>query len=239
MMSVVSGSLAMIYETRQAYLLHHQPSGDSSQWLTLLSREAGLLKLRYQGGRSLKKSGSVQLFTPLILSLERRPQSLWLKQIELGPIPPLLTGERLICAWYLNELLLLSLKPQEPCPDLFDAYQSSLLALHQAESPVQRETALRRFELSLLDNQGLRPDFTHCADGQPIIAGKNYQFKAGCGFIAAEGGWPGAIILDLPQLKEGQRSILKKIMRKAIAHLLDGKPIKSRDLFRAPQIHSS
>src|SRR3989338_7820562 len=124
----------MICETQTAYLLHHQAIGDTSQLLTLLTRDLGLLKLRYKGGRTIKKAGTVQLFTPLIISLQHRHQRLWLQQVELGPLASPLLGDNLICAWYVNELLVLTLKPQEACLELFNEYHLCLLrsGYHQA-----------------------------------------------------------------------------------------------------------
>ncbi len=96
-------------------------------------------------------------------------------------------GAALIPGFYLNELLLRLLARHDPHPQLFDAYADALPALqHRDEVSVQ--SALRAFELSLLQEIGVLPDLhVETLTLQPLRAEAAYALRPEVGVIAAPG----------------------------------------------------
>ncbi len=93
-------------------------------------------------------------------------------------------GDALLCAFYLNELLMRLLAREDPHPPLFDAYSE---ALAQLSGGAALDETLRRFEWQLLREIGYAPDLQRDAAGRPIEAARRYHWMSGDGFVAEEG----------------------------------------------------
>lgn len=99
-------------------------------------------------------------FHPLLLSWSGRGEVKTLTQAELNGFLPI-QGRTLMSAWYLNELILSFLAPEDPHPELYDLY---LLTLEQLAQGQRVNPLLRRFEWQLLELVGYglsepMPDF--------------------------------------------------------------------------------
>jgi DNA repair protein RecO (recombination protein O) len=124
-------------------------------------------------------------------------------------------------------------------PDLFALYAQTLDDL-QAEP--FNSAALRQFELGLLRALGLAPDFQFAVDGQPIRADARYGLNPEQGFflltqasMATRLEVSGQTLLELASATLSQRAVereSKHLMRSLIHHALNGKELKSRELFR-------
>ena len=102
--------------------------------------------------RKSRFKGYLQIFSPLLASWSGKRDLMNLNHLELIGLPYQLTGEPLLCAFYLNELLLRLLPKDDPYPEIFTDYQETLKAL---EFPVNGVAPiLRRFEKRLLDHLG-------------------------------------------------------------------------------------
>lgn len=220
--------------TVEAWVLHKQVSGDTSLWIDFFCRDYGLIRCLYKGGRTLKKNNVIHLFTPLHITFEKRYDRFYIKTIESLTLASFLQGDALFCAYYINEILYYSLKPELADPLLFDAYQQVMQALTSNPQRLILESLLRRFEWTLIHACGYTFSLTKDIQGNDLKADQYYLFNPGQGFVAHPTGIPGAHLLALANDDLEHFAHLKSakiIMRQAIDHLLDGRPIKARSLF--------
>lgn len=231
----------MTIEACQGWLIHKWASGDTSNRLMLFTREAGLIKCHFRGGRLPKNQAILQAFQPLWLMFDHRTKGSFLNKIEASSSSLSLTGTHLFAGLYLNELLYHVQPEGEAYPDLYDAYEYTLNALAflpaDTEQRLAMELLLRRFEWQLLSQQGLLCSFEHEANSSTMIQPQqHYQLVPGHGFIASQQGYLGEHLVAISLGHLDNPAILltaKRIMRSAIHHLLDGKTLQSRRLFAA------
>lgn len=196
-----------------------------------------MVKALCKGGRTPKKQSFLQAFTPLWLTLDERRDWFYVRQLEAVAPQCNLVGNNLFAGLYLNELLYLALRPQDPHLHLYEAYQLTIHTLANVTDREELERCLRRFEWVLLSTCGYQITLTHDArTGLNIDPNKQYRFVAEEGFFEEKVGICGAHILALAENKLDNRDVLKvakRIMRSAINHALGGQPLKSRELLRA------
>ncbi|MBA2709822.1 MAG: DNA repair protein RecO [Tatlockia sp.] len=221
----------MTTKALEAWVLHKKPSGDSSLRLTFFTRKMGIVECLYKGGRTPKKQAVLQPFQSLWLNLNVHRDWYFVRHIEIikNTIP--LKGNALFAGFYVNELLYYALKPQDPQPELFNAYVQVMQGLSAISERLAIEILLRRFEWILLKACGysLKPQ-------NGFKQEHYYQLIAGEGFVKAEAGFSGKDIIELAEGRLETLSVLKSaklIMRQAIDHLLNGRVLKSRSLFLA------
>ena len=226
----------MITDALQAWVIHKYSSGDTSARVVFFTREHGLVKCLYKGGRTPKKQALLQAFIPLWLAMDVRGDFYYVRQLEIAATPIQLVGKNLFAGLYVNELLHYALQPQDPHATLHAAYAHALHSLMTASDRFAIEAVLRRFERVLLTSCGYHMSLTHDAHSATLIAASShYRFIAGDGFVLADEGFCGAHIIALAEDKLNDVVVLnvaKKIMRRAIDHALGGKEIKARALFR-------
>jgi len=220
-----------------AYVLHARRYGDSSLLLELLTRTQGRLACIAKGAlRPRRTDARLQAFQPLLAEVRGRGEVLTLARTEAAGPPQGLTGRSLYCGLYLNELLLKLTARQDPCGGLFDDYERALRDL-LATSAV--EPVLRRFEVRLLEHLGLGLALELDTQGQPIRADSRYTYDVDSGASPSRG--TGAAVVSgatLLALKHGDftegDSLLqaRALMRRILNHHLDGRPLRSRELFR-------
>lgn len=219
----------------EAWFLHKYPLGDTSLKISLFTKEQGLVSCLYKGGRTPKKHTVLQPFMPFWAVLEHRSGWHYLQRIESVTSPFFFEKSSLFSALYINELIYYALKPMDPHPSLFEAYEYTLKALTTVSERLVIESLLRRFEWVLLDECGYSLCLSHDAlSGAPIQPECYYCFIPGYGFQPTEKGLSGRDILAIAKEEWHQIAVLKTaklIMRSAINHLLDGQEIKSRSFF--------
>jgi DNA repair protein RecO (recombination protein O) len=227
-------------KTIEAWVLHKKWSGDTSARVSFFTREFGLIQCLCKGRRTPKKQALLQSFTPLWLTIEERYVRFFPKTIE--SISPMLhlEGHSLFSALYLNEILYYALSPDNADPTLFDAYLLTLNGLATAKERFTIESLLRRFEWTLLNVCGYSFSLTEEAHTEECIRRElNYQFVGGEGLIRVQHGVSGEHILALAQDNLTNAQYLysaKIIMRQAIDHLLGGRKINARSLFKSSSI---
>lgn len=223
-------------EFQPAYLLHSYPWRETSLIVEVFSREHGRLSLVAKGARRPLSvlRGVLMAFQPLSLSWMGRGEVKNLVQAEWQGGQPLLQGVALLCAYYLNELLLRMLAREDAHANLFDAYARTLacLAAGQAYAPL-----MRAFELTLLRELGYAPSFDCEAEsGEAIDPAGRYVFLMERGAIAAGDHGdaptiPGQALLAMAAADFSDVQTLmhaKPLMRRLIQHHLDGPPLESR-----------
>jgi DNA repair protein RecO (recombination protein O) len=224
-----------------AYVLHLRPYRESSALVEIFTRDYGRVGLIAKGVRQQRSKvmGLLQPFRPLLLSWTGKGDLVTLTGAEATAREFTLAGEGLICAFYLNELLLRLLSRRDSFETLFSLYAHSLLLL---VNPQQRQQALRLFERDLLTYLGYGPLLKYEADThQPIEAEQwySYQLEKGPGRFQSEDleGMKirGRTLLDLAQgqltdpvsLRES-----KRLLRGLLSLYLGNKPLKSQNLLK-------
>lgn len=216
-----------------AYVLHTRKYRDTSLLVDFFTAELGRCSAVVKGVYSGKnpKRNLLQPFVPLSISLQGSSELLSLSTVEMQGAPQYYVGEALACGLYLNELLTYTVHRYDPHPQLFIAYEEALAQLQSSSVAI----ALRNFELTLLEELGYGIHFIK-EDNNATA----FEFVAGRGFINAA---PNAewtinenVICDILDRKwqcpEALKSA-KRITRLALAPLLAGKTIHSRELLKA------
>jgi DNA repair protein RecO (recombination protein O) len=222
-----------------AWILHHYPYRDSSLLLEVFSRDYGRSGLIARGARSARGrwQNQLQMLRPLLLSWNMRGELGTLTGVDSRGAVEVFPGRQVLCACYLNELLLRLLTRHDPHPELFAAYEEAVLMLGTAE-----EQSLRLFEKRLLQalGYGLLLDHEYESDA-PVVAGGCYEYRLERGPIrcqkAADDGifLQGSSLLALhhDNLREAQACHeVKRLMRAALALYLGDRPLRTREVLR-------
>ena len=220
-----------------AYVLHTRRYRDSSLIVEMLSREQGRVSCVARGAlRGRRGDGPLQPFVPLLVRLQGRGELQTLGSAETSGRPVELTGRRIFCGLYLNELLSYLTIRHDPCSGLFVDYQTALQALNEAPN---EEPVLRRFELGMLRHLGHGPILDKDAAGQPIESGSRYTYDLEHGPVLTAADNPEAVRgLTLQALDRGEFTDAetlreaRHLMRRILHHRLEGRPLRSRELFR-------
>jgi DNA repair protein RecO (recombination protein O) len=228
-----------------AYVLHAHPYSETSLLVEAFTRTHGRLPLLAKGARrpGSQLRGTLLAFQPLSASWSGRGEVRTLVRCEWHGGQPLLAGERLLCGFYLNELLLRLLPREDPHDRLFDRYVEAVAGLaHSAEAgPV-----LRAFERGLLAELGYALPLEHEAGAAtPVEPGRLYRYDLEHGAVpVANGGGagadealvlPGRVLLEIARdeyAAPDTAQAAKQLMRLAIARRLDRQPLHSRTIFR-------
>lgn len=225
---------------RGAYVLHERPYRETSLIVEIFGREEGRLSLLAKGARTAGRRGErLRPFTRYAMQWNGKSELPLLRGRESLETPLLLHGVPLFCGLYLNELLVRFLHRHDPHPCLFDAYRHTLHALAMEDDI---EPALRRFELALLRETGYGLSLERDAlSGEPLQPAQTYRYLPEHGIVPESRGndlLRGSTLIALrsgAELDEPQRREAKGLLRRIIHFHLEGKPLKSRDLFRLSQ----
>ena len=155
-----------------AYILHRRNYGNSSLLLECFTPAGGRFPAIARGAsaRFSKGASMPQPFQPFWLKLAGRGEVRTLAACEAAAGPAPLQGERLYCAFYLNELLLRLLPRDDPHALLFDRYAQTLTELSDGVAA----DLLRRFEVALLQALGYgAPLHLEASGGRPPPCGRS------------------------------------------------------------------
>ncbi len=171
----------MRVQDQPVYVLHRRPWRDNSLVLDVLTLHHGRLSVIAKGALSSKRNAGAWMQTcqPLIIGWSGRSALKTLTEFETPASSVALQGERLFCGFYLSELVLALLPEHEAYPEVFHAYAQALESLYIQD---ELSVVLRRFELVLLQNIGLAPDFGRDTLKQPISADVFYWLDMEEGF---------------------------------------------------------
>jgi DNA repair protein RecO (recombination protein O) len=221
-----------------AFVLHRRRYGDTSLLVELLTRDEGRLVAVARGAAQSRsgRAGLLQAFVPLLVGMRGRGEVGTLAGVEAAGRPFALRGQALYCGLYLNELLLRLLVRGDAQPRLFADYLHTLGELATDAAP---DGPLRRFELGLLQALGFALQLTLEADGRtPVVANGRYHYRVDAGPVPAphDGSYSGDMLLRLERgetLSGPARNEARQLMRQVLDHYLGGRPLRSRELFRA------
>jgi DNA repair protein RecO (recombination protein O) len=226
-----------------AYVLHAYPYSETSLLVEAFTRTHGRLPLLAKGARrpGSQLRGTLLAFQPLSASWSGRGEVRTLVRCEWHGGQPLLAGERLLCGFYLNELLLRLLPREDPHEQLFDHYVEAVagLALRAEAGPL-----LRAFERRLLAELGYALRLEHEAGADtPIEPERLYRYDPEQGAIPVVSAAgpdeslvvPGRVLLEIARddySAPTTAQAAKQLMRLAITRRLDRQPLHSRTIFR-------
>jgi len=232
-----------------AFLLHHYPWRDSSRILEFITRAHGRVSVF---ARAARRGGSalpaaLQPFAEVLVSWSARGETGQLTGAERVRPPAALAGDRLMSAFYANELLIKLLPRHDPHPVLFDAYGVLLARLHDAA--VDPARALRLFEKRLLEELGWGLDLEQDARaGCPVEAERSYRYRIDGGPELLDGVaegtliFSGASLLSLAREELGDpRSLAdaRRLLKAALDQCLDGRPLRTREVLIAMRAHGA
>lgn len=158
-----------------AFVLHARPWRETSLIVELLTREHGRVGVVARGLTTPKRHplrAALQPLQYLRLDYQPRGELARLVQAEAMDVAPPLTGDRLMAAFYANELLLKLTPRNDPAQALFELYARLRQELPGTAS---LSWTLRRFERDLLDGLGVGLPWDATADGEPCEEGKRYR----------------------------------------------------------------
>lgn len=234
----------MRIELQPAYILHSRPFRDTSLIVDFFTRDYGRVSLLAKGARNPKQKQRqlLQPFSPLAISWQGKSDLKTLIGVEPLGQAFQLVNRFLYSGFYANELLSYLLAQGDNAEDVYDLYAQLLTQLEQQGD---LEPTLRHFEFLLLNYLGYGINFEYDVDGSAIDSGKNYGFVSELGFIVEELCSP-EVLPKISFRVQGShllaiaagcyddvqtRQFAKKITRAALATHLQGKAIKSRELF--------
>lgn len=218
-----------------AFVLHARRYGDTSQLVELFDREQGRAVCVAKGALTGKRFPRLQPFQPLLIALSGRGEVQNLTAAEIAGPPVHLTGKQLYCGLYVNELVLKLTARADPSSVLYDDYVKALTGLPN-QTPA--DPVLRTFEVKLLHHLGHALILDRDANGSAIDPDRRYCYEVESGPECS--GQPdapfsgklfdalGSCTFDDVQIQREARVF----MRAVLDHHLEGRAIRSRDLFR-------
>jgi DNA repair protein RecO (recombination protein O) len=225
---------------QEAFVLHAYPYRETSLLVEVLTRGSGRMSVVARGARRPRSPtrGALMAFQPLSLSWYGKGEVKTLAHAEWIGGQALLSGEALLCGFYLNELLVKLLAREDAHEQLFDRYRAALreLAAGDASPPI-----LRAFEKALLKELGYAMSLDREArSGGAIDPGGLYTYDPERGPLALNGlradlQLSGRTLLDLARDDFSDPRTLaeaKVLMRTLISHRLDFQPLNSRRIFK-------
>jgi DNA repair protein RecO (recombination protein O) len=231
-----------------AFILQQRKYRETSQIIDVLTLDFGRISLLAKGVRKTKSktAGMLQPFIPLIISYFGKAELKTLTDVELracsrqadgihsipGDIIQSLSGLKglaLYCGFYVNELVSCFLHKYDPHPEVFGYYSECLSCLADGSG---LETALRLFELRLIECAGYGLQLDYDDNQRPIESLKKYQFQVGQGPVESlDGQFSGNTLMALSSRELTDPQVLneaKILMRMVIDVYLQGKQLKSR-----------
>ena len=161
-----------------AFVLHARAWRETSLLVEVLSAEHGRIGLVARGVQGPKKHvlrAALQPLQSIRFDGVQRGELAQLTAAEAVDAAPLLHGDAVLAAFYLNELCMRLAPRQAPQPELHAAYARVRERLRAGEALAW---ILRRFERDLLDALGSGFDYGSDGDGAPIDPAARYRLEA-------------------------------------------------------------
>lgn len=218
-----------------AFVLHRYPYRDSSLLVEAFTAEHGRVGLVARGVRrpGSRTRGLLQPLRPLLISWSGRSELVTLTQVESAGGAVELSGERLMSAFYVNELVLRLLARRDSQAELFGVYANTLQGLYHAAEPA---AVLRVFEKRILEALGYGLDFAVEANGvTPVSESRRYRVDPQAGPVPDANGVAGYCLLQLAAERLEPAALLgaRRVLAAALAPHLGPRPLKTPALLRS------
>lgn len=186
-----------------AFVLHARPWRETSLMVELLTRDHGRIGVVARGVQGAKRHplrAALQPLQSLRVDFLPRGELARLIQAEAQDAAPLLQGEPLMAAFYINELLLRLLPRQDAAPALFERYAQ---VRDELPGPGPLAWTLRRFERDLLELLGYGLPLDQGEDGERLDPAGRYRLDPELGPVRDRahdaGSTSGAALLALAE----------------------------------------
>ncbi|MBV8680557.1 MAG: DNA repair protein RecO [Aquitalea sp.] len=230
-------------DRQPAYLLHAQPYRETSLLVEVLTPQHGRFTMVARGARRPRADvrGVLLPFQPLTLSWFGKGEVRTLHTAEWNGGVPQLSGLRLVCGFYLNELLMKLTARDDAEPRAYAVYDQAVRALAVTDS---LSSVLRRYELRLLQALGYAGRFATDQHGVPLDAEASYLCR-GLALPERDAGMveegrcvrlPGAALLAIEAddyVAVSTRRAARSLLRVLLTELLGEAPLASRELLQA------
>ena len=234
----------MRVDLHPAYVLHRRRYRETSLLLEVLSSKHGKVGLVARGVLRPRNmlGATLQPFRPLQVSWSGRCELVTLTGAETAGQPLSLSGRELFSGFYANEIVMRMIARGDPNTAVYRAYEVALTELADGRST---ETALRRFEKSILDAVGYGMNLTREVGSEnPVQSECTYYYfpEHGPSRTREEGhcvpvrgstllALAGAHSFDPAKLRDA-----KTLMRFVLKHYMGPRPLASRALFQKSAI---
>lgn len=220
--------------SQPAFVLHARAWRETSLLVEVLTRDHGRIGLVARGVTGPKKHAlraALQPLQHLRIDFLPRGELARLLQAEAQDAAPALTGDRLMAAFYVNELMLRLLPRGDISSELFDLYARVRGELADARALAWN---LRRFERDLLELLGYGLPWGVAGDQETVHAATRYRLDPERGPVAdprrSDGSVSGAALLALASDQEPDASLLTELrlgLREVLAVHLGGTGLRS------------
>jgi len=228
------------------FVLHRYPYRETSFILDCFLQNHGRVDCVAKGVRTERSSRKalLQAFSPLHFMMTGRSTLKTLTSVESSGLPTQLRGMPLMCAWYMNELLVRLCPKEEPHQHLYFSYRAALLSLEMASPDTSQHDcskALRLFEKHLLSALGYAlPLKEEAKSHRAILYNHWYQFIPEYGLVSTTqqdrlDSFLGEDIQAIQRDQYNNPRVLaaaKRLMRLAMIPLLGGRGLRTRELWR-------
>ena len=175
----------MRVDSQPAFVLHVRPWRETSVIVELLTRDHGRVGVVARGLTTPKRHvlrAALQPLQHIRIDYVQRGELARLVQAEVLDAAPTLTGDRLMAAFYVNELLLKLTPRNDAAQRLFELYAAVRGELADSASLAW---LLRRFERDLLDALGVGLPWDTATDGEPVQPDLSYRLDPELGPVEA------------------------------------------------------
>lgn len=220
----------------ECFLLHQRTYGETSLIVDLFSKMNGKISLIARGAKKPKSKffGYLVPFIKIKVTYSGRSELKTLTNIDtdLSNIANNMS-KKSYSLLYINELLIKLLPKNATHEELFLLYEEFIKKFFTLDDV---EITLRHFELDLLDLLGYGFDYSSEFDNnEPISKEKDYKFIPERGFRELSGApFSGIDITNIKnrELSKVSKKYLKELTQSAIHFCLDGRDLKSRNIFK-------
>ncbi len=217
------------------FVLHSFPYRETSLIVELFSQKLGRLAVVAKGARRPQSALRAVLlqFQPIEFTIAGKGELRTLTRAEWQGGLPMPSGEALLFAFYLNELLVRLLGREDPHPGLYTGYVEALRALGERGA---HEEVLRRFEWLLLQQIGYAPDLSCDQQGRDLQPGAVYRMLSGQLVLSDaddEDAFPVRVLRDIAGGRYDAPGVLasaKRLSRQVLGAQLEGIPLKTRQI---------
>ncbi len=228
-------------EDQPAWILHRRPFRETSVLVELFTQEHGRLGALARGARRRGWSGLLEPFVPLRVGWRGRGDLKTLTAVEQAGAGYALRGRAVACGFYMAELLLLLTRREDPHPRAWVRFGAAVDDLARTDP----EPGLRRFELALLAESGYGLRLEADRHGQPLAPEARYRYLPEQGAIPVSASSEGVevsgrTLIALREAEESSelgvdpaRSEARRLMRFVLHHHLEGRRLRSRDMYRS------
>jgi len=219
-----------------AYVLHRRPYKETSSIVELLTLEHGRVAGVMRGVRRARRLDPIEPFSRMEVGWRGNGQLVTFTSRE-SVHHWRISARFLFAGLYLNELLIRTLRHEEPVVELFGVYEE---ALGRLEIEHDLESTLRVFEKRLLRELGYELSFeVDSSTGNKLMEDVEYEFVRGAGFQPAfkssKKTFSGFVLrrISEDQYEDEQvRRAAKLLLRQALRPHIGNKPMATKDLFR-------